>query len=252
MARKKADPPAGAPEWMVTFGDMMSLLLCFFVLLLSMSEMKKDEKFLQVVTSIREAFGYRSALQVTPGENMPLNTILEQLQNIIVPPNENREGDTDEEGIDGRVSKVTDVRDGIEIVVGGRITFDQFSAVLKPEAAQRLAAVAEKIRGTNTKIIIKGHATREPLPEESLYDDPLALSFARARAVADVLTHGEVRGERIRIEAVGDREPLNRQAYTEERRAVNRRVQIIVTESLLDDYAGRPITDELEVVDDGG
>ncbi|MEM1097808.1 MAG: flagellar motor protein MotB, partial [Planctomycetota bacterium] len=33
MAKKQKCPPAGAPEWMTTYGDMMTLLLCFFVLI---------------------------------------------------------------------------------------------------------------------------------------------------------------------------------------------------------------------------
>ena len=47
--KKKNKGGGGAPEWMVTFGDMMSLLLCFFVILVSMSEMKQDQKFQEVM-----------------------------------------------------------------------------------------------------------------------------------------------------------------------------------------------------------
>lgn len=49
-------PPAGAPLWMTTFADMMTLLLCFFVLLLSFSEMDV-QKFKQIAGSIAFAFG---------------------------------------------------------------------------------------------------------------------------------------------------------------------------------------------------
>ena len=35
----------GIPEWVVTFGDMMSLLLTFFIMLVSLSEMKEEEKY---------------------------------------------------------------------------------------------------------------------------------------------------------------------------------------------------------------
>jgi len=51
---KKIDP--GAPRWVVTFGDLMSLLLCFFVLLLSFSTMDK-QKYKQVAGSLEKAFG---------------------------------------------------------------------------------------------------------------------------------------------------------------------------------------------------
>ncbi len=247
---KRKKKAAGAPEWMVTYGDMMTLLLCFFVLLLAMSEIKQEDKFHQVVESIQQAFGHDSSLEAAPGLRPPINSLLQQLQRIVVPRNINREGDVDEEGIDGRVQKVTDVRDGIQIVVGGRIAFDRFSAVLKEPAEQRLAKVAETIRGKNTKIIIRGHATDEPLPEDSLYEGPVDLSYARARAAADVLAAHGVRPVRIRIEANGDREPILSQAYNERRRAVNRRVEILVTESLLQDYSGKLASDEEEMTPD--
>ncbi len=241
----------GAPEWMVTYGDFMGLLLCFFIMLVSMSVTKKDEQFRQVVQSIRQAFGFDSSVGVTPGEVDPLNALVQQLQAIVVPPYENHEGDSDAEGLEGRVRKVTDVRDGIEIVVGGRLTFDRFSAALKPVAEERIARVAELIRGKNTKIIVRGHATREPLPEESVYADPMDLSYQRARAVALALQENGVRPERIVIEAAAQNQPLKDQAYTEQRRAANRRVEIIVTEALLTDYAGQPIADEEEVLPNG-
>ncbi|MCT8971632.1 OmpA/MotB family protein [Microbaculum marinisediminis] len=58
MARQKKASGTGVPEWMVTFGDLMALLACFFVLIISFSI--QDEKKLQVVAgSMREAFGVR-------------------------------------------------------------------------------------------------------------------------------------------------------------------------------------------------
>jgi chemotaxis protein MotB len=249
--RKKKAIPQGAPEYMVTYGDMMTLLLCFFVLLLAMSEIKQDQSFMQVVASIRQAFGQTSSLASTPGDSVPLNSLFEQLQEIIVPKREQQEGDATEEGIDGRVHKVSDIRQGVQIVIGGKSIFDRFSAVVKPEAAETIGKAAHSIAGKNTKIIVRGHATREPLPPDSIYEDAMNLSFARARAVGDVLIRNGIRPERIRLEAVGDREPINDQAYTDERRAANRRVEIIVTETLLKDYTGNPITDETELYPDG-
>ena len=58
MARKKAAAGGGAPEWLVTFADLMSLLVCFFVLIISFSIQDKEK--LQVVAgSMREAFGVK-------------------------------------------------------------------------------------------------------------------------------------------------------------------------------------------------
>ncbi len=61
MARKK-DNPQGAPDWMVTYGDMMTLLLCFFVILVSMSELRQETRFKKVMESIRQAFGYKGGI----------------------------------------------------------------------------------------------------------------------------------------------------------------------------------------------
>ena len=53
---KRAAPAGGAPEWIVTFADLMSLLLCFFILLISFSS--QDKQKVQVVFgSVHEAFG---------------------------------------------------------------------------------------------------------------------------------------------------------------------------------------------------
>src|SRR5690606_15939736 len=63
------EPEAGIPEWVVTFGDMMSLLLTFFIMLVSMSEMKEEEKYQAMVESFREQFGHdRSRESMIPGE----------------------------------------------------------------------------------------------------------------------------------------------------------------------------------------
>ena len=87
MARnKKSEPKAGAPEWMVTYGDTMTLLLCFFVIIVSMSEVKKDEKFQQVVESIRKAFGgYVGNIGALPIENTPTGSLLQRLLEVEVP-----------------------------------------------------------------------------------------------------------------------------------------------------------------------
>lgn len=238
MARnKQPQRAAGAPEWMVTYGDTMTLLLCFFVIIVSMSEVKKDERFQQVMESLRRAFGgYHGAVGSTPIENVQTNTLIARLLELEVPELVKKKGDSDEEGIHGKKFRVTNVRDGLEVVVGGRVAFERFSAMLRPEGRELIARAAERLRGYNTKILVRGHSTRESLPEDSLYEDARDLSFDRARAAALELERNGVRRIRLVAVAVGDTEPLVRQAYTEERRALNRRVELLVTEDLIDDY----------------
>lgn len=229
---------------MVTYGDMMTLLLCFFVIIVSMSEMKKDQKFQEVMDSIRAAFGYEGSIGAVPVPSSSKNSLVEQLRKVILPERIKREGDSDEDGIDGRVFRVTNVRDGLTVEVGGRISFDRFGADLKPEGRALLARLASKVVGHNTIIKVRGHATLEALPPDSPFDDRMDLSLARAVAVSDALREFGIRPQRIRIVGAGAYEPLLAQVYTEERRAVNRRVEVVVTEAIVDDYSGQPMPDE--------
>ena len=250
---KRRETPKGAPEWMVTYGDAMTLLLCFFVIIVSMSEVKQDERFQQVMESLRKAFGgYVGSIGRVPIDNDSTNTLITKLLEIEVPELTDQKGDSDEEGIHGRKFRVTNVRDGLQVVVGGLVAFDRFSATLKPQARELIAQTAELLRGYNTKLLVRGHATREPLPEDSLYEDARELSYARAREVGRALQANGVRAVRLILVAASDTEPLVRQAYTEERRALNRRVEILVTEDLIDDYAGSTLADELKESSGGG
>lgn len=241
---KKEEPMVGAPEWVVTYGDMMSLLLVFFIALVSMSEIKQD-RFQQAVESLQQAFGgFDGDLGQMPVELPTKNTLLERLLELEIPVNTDKRGDSHDEGVEGKKYRVTDVRDGLKVVVGGKIAFDRFSADLRPEARELVVKTADVIRGYNTRIMVRGHATNEPLPPDSPYKDARDLSYARARAIVDELVAARVRANRLIPLAIGDNEPYVRQAYTEERRALNRRVEIVVTEDLVEDFAGTRAADE--------
>lgn len=241
---KKEEPPAGAPEWVVTYGDMMSLLLVFFIALVSMSEIKKD-RFQQAVESLQRAFGgFEGGIGQMPMELPTKNTLIDKLLELDIPINIDKRGDTDVEGMEGKKFRVTNIRDGLQVVVGGLVAFDRFGAELKPEARELIAKTAGLLRGYNTRILVRGHATNEPLPADAPFADARDLSYARAKAVIRELEAGGVRSDRLIPIAVGDAEPYVRQAYSEERRALNRRVEIVVTEDLVEEYAGKTQAEE--------
>ena len=83
MAKKRKKPPVGVPEWMVTFGDLMALLLTFFILLQMFSELKREVEYQRVVTAVKEAFGYQGGTGVTPTDDLPMKSIVEQLVAIL-------------------------------------------------------------------------------------------------------------------------------------------------------------------------
>ena len=80
MAKQKhEDPPAGSPAWMSTFSDLMNLLLCFFVLLFSMSSVD-SEKFDQLIASLQSSFSILPAGGTSVGEGMMISSGISQLQ----------------------------------------------------------------------------------------------------------------------------------------------------------------------------
>ncbi|WP_434527637.1 flagellar motor protein MotB [Vibrio sp. K4] len=106
-------PPPGLPQWMGTFADLMSLLMCFFVLLLSFSEMDVL-KFKQIAGSMKFAFGVQNQLEVKdipkgtsiiaqefrPGrpEPTPIDVIMQQTMDITQQTLEFHEGESDRAG----------------------------------------------------------------------------------------------------------------------------------------------------------
>jgi len=106
-----------------------------------------------------------------------------------------------------------------------------------------LETFSELLQGMNTKIKIQGHAATKPASMYAPFRSLDELSYARAMAVKEFLVEKGIRKERITVEACGDNEPIHAQAYDEQARAMNRRVSIIVTESLVEDYAGQPQAD---------
>ncbi len=81
MAKKQQqeDPPAGSPAWMATFSDLMNLLLCFFVLLFSMSSVDA-EKFELVIASLRSSFSVLPAGGTSVGEGTMINSGMNQME----------------------------------------------------------------------------------------------------------------------------------------------------------------------------
>lgn len=82
MAKRKEDaPPAGSPAWMATFSDLMNLLLCFFVLLFSMSTIE-EEKWNELVASLNSSFSIFDAGSTAIGEGILISNGVSQLNEL--------------------------------------------------------------------------------------------------------------------------------------------------------------------------
>jgi chemotaxis protein MotB len=215
---------------MVTYGDMMSLLLCFFVMLAAMSDIKTDDnKFRLAMASLRQAFDGSGTAPATAAALSGPDALLCRLQEIILPK-------SDPAASDDSVSpaadfRVTDVDAGIQVEIHGAVAFQRFGAGLGDEARLLLEQIAARTRGHQTVIEITGHATREAQPVGSPWSDHWDLAYARARAARDALVSAGVAGERIRLISAGAVAPADKDPRAEARHAQNRRIEVVITET---------------------
>ena len=217
---------AGAPEWVVTFGDMMSLLLCFFVLLLSFSTME-TERFKIIAGYIREAFGVQVDYHYTeipsgntvvtvefnppvPGKPMifkKINDIISELE------------------LDNLVDAEQD-KDGVRIRMDGALVFPPGSASISPDAIPFLDHVAKVISESTADVVVEGHTDNTPM-RSSLFPSNWELSAARAAAVVRFFESRGIPGFRLQAVGYGDTRPIS-ENFTEEGRRKNRRVEILI------------------------
>ncbi len=224
------DQPAGCPEWMVTYGDMMTLLLCFFVILVAISEVK-EEKFHEVVESIRQYLGWDSSPMVEPGEGRAssLRKEISRVMNEMASP---RPEGAPARSTLGQHVMVQTVEEGHKITIGGKVLFEEGSAELMVSAYGVLDRVVEIIKGYPNKLEIRGHTAIEVLPEGGRYEDLFDLAYARAKSVHAYLMAQGVEPRRLRLYSGGpfDRPKSN---LTYEGKESNRSVEIIISEELV-------------------
>lgn len=224
------EPEPGIPEWVVTFGDMMSLLLTFFIMLVSMSELKEEEKFQAMLESMRRQFGNESSIEaMIPGENTPANSSM-----AFIAPSQSRsirkslmDGGNDQQAVSGEHTRVQTVRQGRNSTTGGVIYFDELSAELTDESRAALLTIAKSVAGKPQKIEVRGHTSRMPVDPHSGVSDHWDLAFDRCRNTMEFLVQHGIDPERIRLGSAGAFEPVDT-GLSAEKRKRNARVEILM------------------------
>lgn len=248
----------GAPAWLATFADLMSLLMCFFVLLLSFSEMDL-QKYKQVAGSMKMAFGVQRKVKVdtiprgtsvikqefSPGKPQP--TVMQVVQ-------QRTENDTRSEirvgeplseeveellelverslaqEIDAEVLEILLYEDGVMIRVRESDAFPSGSAELQGGFEPVLDKLRTLLDETDGRIVVSGHTDNVPI-NTPVYPSNWVLSAARSASVVHYLS--EIRfsdPSRIEIRAFADTQPVAPN-NTPENRARNRRIEISINVS---------------------
>jgi chemotaxis protein MotB len=227
------DAPPGVPEWVVTYGDMMSLLLTFFIMLVSMSELKDEGKNRAALNSYKEVFGPMDGTSGVPGRTFNSRSDYEHMSS----KSENKKtglekGSIDSAGGGGPEQSVETVNHGEIVTVGGSLEFDQFSTELGDDSVSNLNRILEAIKRVPNRVIVRGHSFAEPVRRKPQFRDQHDLSFARASSVAKYLIENDINPSRILVSAAGDAEPRIVTRNIEDRRH-NRRVDVFTIDSYL-------------------
>jgi chemotaxis protein MotB len=241
-------PPVeeGAPSWTVTFGDMMSLLLTFFILLFSMSELKMD-RFLLAAQSLREAMGGTATeTMVDPTGLMPEDVdpelmlqapgasessqaidleLLESFTDTYLELIASRlEEFVEDAGLEETV-KVDREEDGVYLRMETPTLFGSGDAVIAEEGQEMLQVLSQITMEFNVAVVVAGHADNQPI-RSPVYASNWELSAARAAGVARFLVEDGHSPTMVRVESYGEFRPIA-DNDTPEGRAQNRRVELL-------------------------
>jgi len=261
MSEQEVKCPTCPPKWLATFADLMSLLMCFFVLLLAFSEMDAL-KFKQLAGSMSQAFGVQRdiktktipkgtsiiAKEFSPGRPTP--TALKVMRQHTTDDRKNSlnfnigkgEGGTEKEKIERRLEQLKKAlskqigKGEIEVVGDDKRTtirirekgsFPSGSAQLRPGFENVIKEIIKALEDLNGKIQVSGHTDNIPI-STFRFNSNWELSSARAVSILNaIIKLKKIPNKRFVIQGHADTEPLVPNT-TSQNRAINRRVEIVI------------------------
>lgn len=244
MKKKEDEPKKGAPAYMNTYGDMMTLLLCFFVLLFSMSTVDAA-KFQQLVSSFHAQVSIFDGGQTINNTNtamqngmsqMPIKQTTFSIQDAL---EENQALSEATEELNAYVEakemdeRIDVERQGDEIVIRFKdgVLFASGDAQIKAGAVKTLEALGNKLKeyvAQGYTLSIEGHTDNNPISTAKF---PSNWELSSARAIAVMRFYAEVMdfdASKIVCVGWGEYRPIAGND-TAEGRAKNRRVEIKLT-----------------------
>ncbi len=230
---KPCDCQKGLPLWLGTFGDLMSLLLCFFVLLLSMATFDK-KKLNDAEASLKGTMSMlEGGTKVEPSHERMLQAAdmtterettdkVRKVESMIIEYNEMTM-------ISQGPSKSMDEGDeGFLIRLPANQLFDEGSATINNEYGllflKRIASIIQTLP-TNLKVSVRGHTDNTPPSKDSLYKDNWELSSFRAMNVAKELIANGIDEKKITTCGYSEYQPISTND-TAKGREKNRRVDL--------------------------
>ncbi|MCA9771587.1 MAG: flagellar motor protein MotB [Myxococcales bacterium] len=244
MAKREKQPEKGADPtaWMASFADLLTNLLVFFVLLLSMNAVD-NQKLQESLTFFKGALGVLEMGSATgleiknpvftneKGEPMFLDGAhLLQIYADIFEHSERAAGRLGRESTDSDAVHIYEDERGIHIRLVDQGLFEPGDAILKLDHANLLRRIAHAVGGSPFYVEIEGHTDSRPLGADAAYRSNWELATARAAAVLDFMNDVHpFDPERVKVVGYGPSRPISAEDTAEGRRR-NRRIEILLAE----------------------
>jgi len=230
LTKKPAEPEAeaGAPGWMVTFADLMTLLLTFFIMLVAMSTMQ-EEKIKVALGSLKGALGVLEGGGKSVKGRKELVALHEVHSSIkAVPTDINRAVETLAKYHSDKHIQIGHAKDRVTITLDDELLFAEGSSEIQPGAYQFLTDLATVIAETEGVVEFRGHTDDQGSERPRLNWE---IGANRATSVLlYVQEQKEIEPRRLRVVSYGDTHPLEANT-TAVNRAKNRRVEIVMATS---------------------
>ncbi len=214
--KDKKKKPSDDQEWLVTYGDLITLILVFFILLYAISSVNKG-KFKKIANMFSNTFGGTTIVSESSGSGegiLDLGLMVRELNRIIIK------------------SKLSDsivvTTNGKNIIIRGKgdIFFNSGSAQLTPQIKKFLSSIAPILKATDKKIEVIGHTDDLPI-KSKIYPSNWELSTARACSVIRYLINKEyIDPHRFKASGYAQYKPLYPPIPAN--RAKNRRIEIVI------------------------
>ncbi len=233
----------GAPEWLISFADNVTLMMGFFVILLAVNMGPKGAgagdlpqrdgdserpppALLDAQIAIREAFNNPVNLNsMDPKERALVQRLMER----------RGKANAKQDGPRGDEHNLQSIRPSNYYKTCGAVPFDDNSTELTPAARATVADIAAHMRGLRIIIEVRGHASAREVFQ--LPDHGMRLSFDRAHAVGTELTHHGIEWRQIRVIALADNDRRTPIIYGKNGHQPNERVEVVLSDEVMPDYA---------------
>jgi len=231
----------GAPGWMATFADLVTLLMCFFVLLFAMSS-TQQESFKELVQSLKSALGVQQVPEAGTREGlmMPVPEAPEEASEEKKSEAVDEVGAMVQKEVDEIVSNVRELimfnqlggmvkvdgdERGATITISDVILFPPGESTMNQDGLNIMKKIATVLAQFNYHIKIAGHTDNTPI-HTAKYPSNWELSANRACEVVRFLAKAGIDPAQMSAEGYAEFKPIA-QNTTAESRAQNRRVEIV-------------------------